>query len=479
MIRIAHHGGMCLHMPRTLILPFLTLFICTGVVFAADSAAGLSDTQLKELRASLKMDAATHAAMNAVSNNDIKDLALNRDIVISNDDLFSFSLPTKGVTDQENTGRCWMFAGLNTMRQSVIKKYKLDDFELSQSYLAFYDKLEKANVFLEFIIATPDRDLLDREVDVMLEDPVGDGGYWGYVTNIIQKYGVVPKKFMQESHTSSNTGRLNSLLTKLLRRDASVLRTMAAAKKGAPELRHEKMKMLKDVYRVLVINYGEPPETFAWRVEDDSTKKVSDPVTYTPQQFYHDVIATDLSDYVTLTNYPNHKYNTNFSVNLTQSMADLPEMTFVNIDMPQMKACALAALLDSNRVWFGCDVGPDVNSKKGLMATGLYNYEDLLGVKLDMSKQDRLDYRSSSNHAMVLVGVDIMNGKPVKWKVENSWGKDSGDGGFFTMSDEWFDEYVLNVVVPSKYIPADVLALTKQKPTPLPVWDPMWQDMGW
>jgi bleomycin hydrolase len=456
------------------------LFVSSLLAFAADPAAGITSAQLQELRASVKMDAATHAAMNAVTNNDIKDLALNRDITMSNDDLFSFSLTTKGITDQENSGRCWMFAGLNTMRQSVIKKFKLDDFELSQSYLAFYDKLEKANVFLEFVIATPDRSLLDREMDVMLEDPVGDGGYWGYVTNIIQKYGVIPKKFMEESHSSANTDRLNSLLTKLLRRDASVLRGMAANKKITAELRNEKRAMLKDVYRVLVINYGEPPVTFAWRVEDDSTKKVSDPVTYTPQQFYHDVIATDLGDYVSLTNYPDHKFNTNYSVNLTQSMADLPEMTFVNIDMKELKACALAALLDSNRVWFGCDMGPDVNGKKGLMVTGLYNYEELLGVKLDMSKQDRLDYRgSTSNHAMVLVGVDMVDGKPAKWKVENSWGKDRGDGGFFTMSDEWFDEYVLNVVVPKKYIPADVLALTKQKPTPLPVWDPMWQDLKW
>jgi bleomycin hydrolase len=373
-----------------------------------------------------------------------------------------------------------MFAGLNTMRQSVIKKYKLEDFELSQSYLAFYDKLEKANVFLEFMIASADRDLLDREIDHMLEDPVGDGGYWGYVVNIIEKYGVVPKKFMQETHSSANTGRMDGILTTMLRRDASVLRKTAADKRHLPELRAEKMKMLKDVYRVLVINYGEPPQTFAWRVEDDSTKKVSDPVTYTPVQFYHDVVATDLSEYVSLVNYPDHPYGKNYSINLTQSMADRSDMSFINVDMKEMKECALKALLDSNRVWFGCDVGPDANGKKGLLVKGLYNYEELLGVQLDMPKKDRLDYRhSANNHAMVLVGVDIVNGKPVKWKVENSWGKDRGDGGFFTMSDEWFDEYVLNVVVPKKYVSAEVLAVAAQKPTPLPVWDPMWRTAGW
>ena len=458
---------------------FTAACICTCPVLAADPAAGLSPSQLDELRASLKMDAATHAAMNAVTNNDIKDLALNRDIMMTNDDMFSFKLTTKGMTDQESTGRCWMFAGMNMMRQNVIQKYKLDDFELSQSYLAFYDKLEKANVFLEFIIATTDRDLNDREIDQMLEDPVGDGGYFGYVINIVQKYGVLPKKFMGESHSSANTGRMDQILTWSLRRDASVLRGMAKANKRMPELRAEKMKMLKDVYRVLVINYGEPPQTFAWRVEDDSTHEVSAPVTYTPLQFYHDVVATDLGDYVSLVNYPDHPFAKNYSVNLTQSMADRSDMTFINLDVKQIKDCALKSLLDSNRVWFGCDMGPDVNGKKGLMVKGLYNYEELFGIPLDMTKQERLDYRhSASNHAMVLVGVDMIDGKPVKWKVENSWGKDRGDDGFFTMSDEWFDEYVMNVVVPSKYVSADIMAIGKQKPTPLPVWDPMWKSLN-
>jgi bleomycin hydrolase len=459
----------------------LALFsLVAGLAFCAEPNSGLSQDQVQDLVKSVPLDARTTTAMNAVSNNDIKDLALNREITMTNDDVFSFKLPTKGITDQENSGRCWLFAGMNLLRQKVIKKYNLDEFELSQSYLAFWDKIEKANVFLEFIIDTRNRDLLDREVDKMLEEPVGDGGYWEYVINLIQKYGVIPKQFMEESHSSSSTDRMTGILTKLLVRDASILRGLAAQGKSVADLRNEKINMLKDVTRVLVINYGVPPTTFEWRTTDDSTHKVSDPVTYTPQEFYKQVIGVDLSDYVCVGNYPDHPYGKNYSIALTRSMADKPDVSYINVDGKAMKDLALKALLDSNRVWFGCDMGPDVNGKKGLMISNLYNYEDLFGVKLDIPKKDRLDYRiSSNNHAMVLVGVDIVDGKPRKWRVENSWGKDRGDDGYFTMSDEWFDQYVLNVVVPRSYLSADQLAMTRQKPTPLPVWDPSWRSLQW
>jgi bleomycin hydrolase len=237
--------------------------------------------------------------------------------------------------------------------------------------------------------------------------------------------------------------------------------------------------MLKEIYRVLVINYGVPPSEFAWRATSDSGK-VSDPVTYTPQKFYTEVIGVDLAEYVSLANYPIHPFGKNYSINLTRSMAEQSDVSFVNVDSKQMKEYALKALLDSNRVWFGCDVGHDANSKKGLFVKGLYNYEELFGVKLGMTKTERLQYRhSASNHAMVFVGVDMVNGKPTKWRVENSWGKDKGDGGFFTLSDGWFDEYVMDVIIPKSYLPENILSIAKQPPAPLPVWDPVWRSMGW
>jgi bleomycin hydrolase len=446
-----------------------------GYVLADEPPVGLTPSQVNDLLNAIQMDGQTRAAMNAVTNNDIKDLALNRDIVAVNDDVFSFKLPTKGITDQESSGRCWMFAGLNLMRQTVVKKYNLEDFELSESYLAFWDLLEKSNVFLEYIIETRNRDILDRELDKRLDEPIDDGGYWGYVVNLLEKYGVVPKKFMAETHSSSNTGRMTYILTTMLRRDASLLRSWAAEGKTEADLRSEKPKMLKDVLRVLVINYGLPPSQFEWRTTD-STGKTTAPVTYTPQKFYTDVIGLDLSDYVSLGSYPIHPFGKNYSIITSRSMADKPEESLVNVDAQQMKSYALKALLDSNRVWFGCDVGHEANGKKGLLVRGL----ELFGVKLDMTKTERLNYRDeSNNHSMVLVGVDVVDGKPRKWRVENSWGKDRGDEGFFAMSDDWFDEYVLNVIVPKKYLPDDVLAIAKEKPIPLPPWDPVWESLRW
>jgi len=440
---------------------------------------GLMPNQIDTLIASVKFDPSTRAAMNAVSNNDIRDLALNREIAAVKDDIFSFKLPTKGITDQQESGRCWLFAGLNLLRQEVIKKFKLDDFELSQSYLSFWDKLEKANVFLEFIIETRNRDLLDREVQHMLEGPIDDGGYWGYVAGVIEKYGVIPKSSMEETHSSSATGRMNYILETALRRDALRLRTAATQGKTVADLRQEKMNMLKDIFRILVINYGMPPTEFVWRTADDSGK-VSIPVTYTPQQFYKEVIGVDLSQYVSVCNYPIHPMDKHYSINLTRGMADRSDISFVNLGSDELKSYALKALLDSQRVWFGCDMGHNVHGKKGIMAKGLYNYEELFGVDLGMTKAERLDYRhSSSNHSMVFVGADLVDGKPRKWLVENSWGDERGDKGLFTMTDDWFDEYVLDVVIPKKYLPEKVLAILEEPTIPLPVWDPTWQSLKW
>jgi bleomycin hydrolase len=466
-------------MNRMTLIALMWVALTTSTALAAEPEGGLSPDQLRTLMQSVRLDAPTRAAMNAVTNNDIKDLALNREITATSDDVFSFSLPTKGITNQENTGRCWLFAGMNMLRQGVVKRYKLEDFELSQSYLAFWDRLEKSNVFLEFIIETRGRELFDREVDHMLDDPVSDGGYWGYVVGLVEKYGVVPKKFMGETKSSANTERMDGVFHSLLLRDAAVLRELAAQGRSLEALREEKMKMLRDVMRLLVINYGEPPGEFLWRVASDSGV-VTESHTYTPQQFYHEVISTDLADYVSLADFPVHPYQQHYSVRLTKAMADKPDIDFVNVDIKRMKEIALAALLDSQRVWFGCDMGFDVSGKKGLMVKGLVDYESLFGVPLGMTKVQRLNYRhSSSNHAMVLVGVDMVDGKPRRWRVENSWGDDRGDKGFFTMSDDWFDDYLLNVIVPRKYVPKDLLTVLDRPPTELPVWDPAWQQLRW
>ncbi len=454
----------------------LLAFALSSCLFAqsSDPQAGLSVEQVRSLIQSVELDARTRTAMNAVTSNDIKSIAMNRDVLAASDDIFSFKLETKGITDQEGSGRCWMFAGANLMRQDVSAKYDLDEFEFSESYFAFHDLLEKSNVFLEYIIATRDRDIQDRELVKHLEDPIGDGGYWGFFANLMQKYGVVPKNAMSETRSSANTGTMQRILAMLMRRDAAHLRTLGAEGRSLEELRAEKARMLKDVTRLLVINYGVPPTEFEWRTTD-STGRASDPETFTPQEFFRNVVDVDLADFVSLANYPIHPFSKNYSIQSMQPMADKNDVTFVNIDAATMKDITLKALMDSNRIWFACDVGHESYSKKGLLIEGMYNYEELFGIELGMSKEVRLDYRDqSANHAMVLVGVDVVDGKPRKWLVENSWGKERGDGGLFTMSDEWFDEYVLNVIIPSRYLPKELLRISKEPPTPLPIWDPVW-----
>jgi bleomycin hydrolase len=318
----------------------------------------------------------------------------------------------------------------------------------------------------------------DRELEAQLDDPIGDGGYWEYVVNLIQKYGVVPKKMMDETKSSSSTPHMQKILKRLLRRDASILRSKSDAGSSENDLRAEKSKMLEDVMRVLVINYGVPPTEFEWRTED-STGTAGAPVVYTPQDFYHNVIDEDLSNYVSLASYPIHPYGKHYSIRTTNSMADKPDVDFINVDPKDMKSLALKVLLDSNRVWFGCDMNHDVYSKKGLLVKGVYNYEDLLGIDLEMTKTERMNYRDeAANHAMVFTGVDIVDKKPRKWLVENSWGKKYGDDGIFYMSDSWFDEYVLNVILPKSYVPKKILAIADEAPTPLPIWDPVWKSFG-
>jgi len=464
-------------MARCLICLIFLLGAISASAQTPDPAAGLTVEQVKAMIRSVELDAHTRTAINAVTNNDIKSVALNRDKLAATDDLFSFKLDTKGITDQEGSGRCWMFAGANLMRQEVSKKFDLDEFEFSESYFAFYDLLEKSNVFLEYVIATRDRDIQDRELVKHLEDPIGDGGYWGFFSTLMQKYGVVPKNAMTETKSSANTGTMQRILAMLMRRDAARLRTLGAEGASVEALRTEKTRMLGDVTRLLVINYGVPPQSFEWRTAD-STDKVSDPEIYTPQEFFKEVVDIDLSDFVSLANYPIHEFNKNYSIQTMQPMADKPDVTLVNVDAKTLKDITLKALLDSNRIWFGCDVGQESFGKKGLLLDDMYNYEELFGIELGMNKEERLDYRDqSSNHAMVFVGVDVVNGKPRKWLVENSWGKERGDGGLFTMSDEWFDEYVLNVIVPSRYLTKELQRIANETPTPLPIWDPVWQQV--
>jgi len=449
------------------------IIVIAGWAFAVEG--GLEPATIEQIQKDFHMDSYTRAMYNAITNNDIKDLALNRDILREHNEVFSHRIDAKGITNQKSSGRCWLFAGLNIMRPMVMDKYKLGTFEFSQNYLAFWDKMEKANRFLEFIIEFRDRDPLDREMEILLRDPLGDGGWWKYVVDLIDKYGVVPKEVMPETHSSENTGYMNGVISRKLRADAVTLRKMAQDGKSVKKLRAEKDNMLADVYKMLVMNLGEPPAEFTYRyVTEDSS--VSESKTYTPKSFYQEFVAVDLHDWVSVFDDPTKAYGKHYQIRMSRNMFDHQDINFANVNVGKLKEIALASVLDDQPVWFACDVGKDQDTKDGIMAVGMYDFGSIYNTDWTMTKAEQVLYRQTSpNHAMVLIGVDVQDGKPAKWLVENSWGKEKGDEGLWTMYDSWFDEYVYNVIVQKKYVPQDILAIYDQPPVIVPPWDPMYE----
>ncbi len=454
---------------------FVVLFIHAAFAVApgGDEKGALTPQVIKELRSSFTLDATTRSALNAVSQNDVKSLALDRMVSAALDKNFSHRITTEGVTNQQKSGRCWLFAGLNIMRPIAARALNVKMFEFSQNYLFFWDKLEKANLFLESIIRTADRPVSDREVEWLLKHPFPDGGQWNMVLSLVKKYGAVPKEVMPESKNSSNTGNMNKMISTLLRKDAAALRGMHAKGASQTDLEKRKLAMLKEVYRLLALHLGVPPTSFTWRYKDKDGK-LSEPRTYTPREFLAATVNLQLDDYVCLHNIPGRPYNRLYQIQFDRNMLDQPNMTFVNLPMEMLADITRKSVLADEPVWFGCDVGKESNSKLGFMKRSLYDYDDLYGVDFSMTKEQRIWYHESvPTHAMVITGVDIQDGKPVKWLVENSWGAKVGEKGYFTMYDDWFHEYTYSIIVNKKFVPDEVLKLFEGEAEMLPPWDPM------
>ncbi|MBN2317235.1 MAG: C1 family peptidase [Sedimentisphaerales bacterium] len=459
--------------PSRLTVVFAIGLICLPFTprLLADSG-GLTDDTIDKIRSSFKMDDHTRAMYNAITNTNITDLALNRDILREHTEIFSHKIEAKGITNQKSSGRCWLFAGLNVMRPAVIEKHNLKGFEFSQNYLAFWDKLEKANSFLEHIIEFRDRDILDREMEFILRQPIPDGGYWENVVNLVEKYGVVPQEIMPETNSSGNTGSMNKLISRKLRADAARLRRMHEKNKPVEKLRDRKTHMLAEVYKMLVMNLGEPPREFQWRFED-ANSTISKLKTYTPKSFYDDFVGVDLRQYVDIFNDPSKSYGKHYSIALTRNLYDGDDAHFANVEMETLKAIAVKALLADEPLWFSCDVGKDQSKDHGIMAMELFDYDSIYGTKMAMTKAERSLFRESvPNHAMVFIGIDMHNDKPVKWLVENSWGSDKGSKGRWTLYDSWFDTNVYSIIVKKEYVPEEVLKIFEQPVIKRPVWDP-------
>ncbi|WP_099810285.1 aminopeptidase C [Streptococcus suis] len=416
------------------------------------------------------------ATENAVSHNGLLKSLETRQSAIDNDYVFSIDLTKDAVSNQKASGRCWMFAALNTFRHKLISDFKLENFELSQAHTFFWDKYEKSNWFLEQIIATADQEIGSRKVKFLLDTPQQDGGQWDMVVALFEKYGVVPKSVYPESIPSSASRELNQYLNKLLRQDAQILRDLLAKGASSEEVQIQKENLLQEIFNFLAVNLGLPPRSFDFAYRDKDNVYHRD-TNVTPQAFYEKYVGLKLSDYVSIINAPttDKPYNKSYTVELLGNVVGAPAVRYLNVEMNRFKELAIAQLKSGESVWFGSDVGQSSNRQTGIMATNTYDFSSGLGIHFHQDKAGRLDYSESlMTHAMVLTGVDLDdNEQPLKWKVENSWGDKVGDKGYFVASDSWMDEYTYQIVVRKEFLTQEELAAYQTQPQVLAPWDPM------
>ena len=455
------------------------LLAASACAKAQNDGGGLTPELISELQASFPGTPTDIALMNALCNNGINKLALSHESLANIDTHFSHRVPSKGITDQKRSGRCWMFTGMNVMRADIIRQHGLGAFEFSQAYTFFWDQLEKSNLFLQSVINTAGRPANDQTVDWLFRHPISDGGQFTGISDIIGKYGLVPKDVMPETVSSNDTQVMATLIARRLREAGLDIRTAYAndGKKAAGAMTAIKTAALKDIYRILVLNIGQPPTEFTWTMYSADGRPLSTK-TYTPRSFYDEYVGDDLTgNYVMFMNDPTRPYYRRYEIDLDRHAYDGYNWTYINLPMDDIKAMAIASIKDSTMMYMSCDVGKYLNIDKGINDVRNYDYESLLGVDFGMDKRERiLTYDSGSTHAMTLVAVDLdEQGKPKKWMVENSWGADKGFQGHLIMTDEWLDNYLFRLVVNKKYIPADILDLTRLDPVKLPAWDPLFQ----
>ncbi len=449
------------------------LAIALVPAFAAPKG-GISADMLDRLSATYQNTTADRALRNAAATVSLDKLALNAAARNTADNNFSHRVPSKGITNQERSGRCWLFTGLNVLRAQMMKEHDLPKLELSQCYNFFYDQLEKSNLFLQGMIDYADRPMDDKMVDWLFRHPLNDGGQYTGLADNLSKYGVVPSEVMAETFSSNNTDRLHSLISLRLREDGLRLRRMKADGASDKQLAAAKEEMLGEVYRMLARTLGVPPSEFTWTRRDSDGKVVSTK-KYTPQSFYKEFAGNDLKhNYVMLMNDPTREYHKLYEIDFDRHTYDGDNWTYINLPMDEIKAMAVKSIKDSTAMYFSCDVGKFLDRDRGVLDMDAFDYESLMGTPFTMDKADRIrTYASGSSHAMTLVAVDLdQEGKPLKWMVENSWGPGANDGHLI-ITDPWMDEYMFRLVVEKKYVPAETLKILNQKPVMLPAWDPM------
>ncbi|MDA3871749.1 MAG: C1 family peptidase [Candidatus Marinimicrobia bacterium] len=455
---------------------FFMIFLISVTAFAQNNGA-ITNENLENFEKSVSGESNQKAIMNALANHRIKDLAVDRETYIKQDELFTKKLDVKGISNQKSTGRCWLFAGLNIFRPRMIEKYDLENFEFSQSYLSFYDKLEKSNLFINQIIKWKDKDPESREVDWLLNHAVGDGGQWNMVIDLIEKYGLVPQYAMPETYTSSHTGDLSYLMRKKLYQTASrIFNAYNTGDATAEDYEEIRLNALEDIYKLLAMTFGKPPKSFIWKYKNtDGDVKIDK--EFTPQEFAEQIVKVDLEKYVYILSNPLVEYYRTYRIQYDRNMFDKSNMFVLNLPISDLKNLATDQIMDDTPVWFGCDVGKEFDSD-GFMIRGIKDYESLFGINFDLTRKEQVLYNESiPTHAMVFIGVDIKNDKPQKWLVENSWGKDRGRDGYWTLGNDWFDKYMYGVIIEKKHLSAKMLKALETEPIILPPWDAMWKGM--
>ncbi|MCI7579445.1 MAG: C1 family peptidase [Prevotella sp.] len=437
---------------------------------------GISPKMLGEIQKQNKMTPAENALANAIAANSIDNLAQNRNNAAELDTYFSVETPKQAITDQKSSGRCWMFSGMNVLKANFAKRTDSLRVEFSQAYLFFYDQLEKANLFLQGVIDTGKKPIDDQRVQFFFKNPINDGGTFCGVADLTEKYGLVPKQVMPESYSSDNTSRMARLISSRLREDGLKLRKMVAEGKKAADIEKAKTEMLSTVYRMLSLTIGQPPTQFTYAHRNKDGKAVGEPKTYTPQEFFKEVVGDKLNGtFIMVMNDPRRPYYKTYEVELDRHTYDGHNWKYLNLPMDDIEQMAIASLKDGRKLYSSYDVGKMLDRKRGYGDTENFDYGSLMGTTFGMDKAERIStFDSGSTHAMTLTAVDLdANGKAKKWKVENSWGASWGQQGCMIMSDRWFREYMFRLVVDKKYVSEELLKLNEQKPVMVTPEDPL------
>jgi bleomycin hydrolase len=452
----------------------------TGMLMAQTKDGGISTQMLSQIQQSQKSTVADKAIFNAVASNSIDDLAKNQANQGEIDTYFSNETPKQSIMDQKSSGRCWMFSGLNVLRANFAKAHKDTlSVEYSQNYLFFYDQLEKANLMLQGVIDCAKKPIDDPRVQFFFKNPINDGGTFCGVADLTEKYGLVPKSVMPETFSSDNTSRMAKMISSKLREFGLELRDMVNGSKKPAAIKARKTEMLGTVYHMLTMTLGEPVKQFQYAFKDKNGKAVVPARTYTPLEFYKETVGGPLNGtFIMVMNDPRRPYNKTYEVEFDRHTYDGHNWKYLNLPMQDIENLAIASIKDGRKMYSSYDVGKQFDRKRGYLDTENYDYESLLGTTFGMNKAQRIStFDSGSTHAMTLTAVDIdSNGKPLKWKVENSWGPSYGQNGCLIMTNRWFEEYMFRLVIDNKYVPTDMMKQYEQKPTMLTPEDPLFAE---